>query len=171
MGWKVVGNSTYPDKCLVIAAPHTSNWDFLIGRCYAYIIGVTPKYLIKSELFVPILGVLLKWNGGIAVYRNSNNNIVDQAVEKYKNSDKFILGIAPEGTRKRVKKWKTGFYHIASKANVPILLLKLDYKNKEIGIFNQISASGNFEKDMTFIQEQFADVQGKVAENYSSSIF
>ena len=170
MGWKVVGNSTYPDKCLVIAAPHTSNWDFLIGRCYAYIIGVVPKYLIKSELFVPIIGTLLKWNGGIAVYRNSNHNVVDQIVETYKSSDRVILGISPEGTRKRVKKWKTGFYHIASKANVPILLLKLDYKNKEIGIFNQFLPNGNFEKDMLFIQEQFANFQGKVPENYNSTI-
>jgi len=171
MGWKVVGNSTYPDKCLVIAAPHTSNWDFLIGRCYAYIIGVVPKYLIKSELFVPVIGTLLKWNGGLAVYRNSNNNVVDQIVEKYKSSDKFILGISPEGTRKRVKKWKTGFYHIASKANVPILLLKLDYKNKEIGIFNQFLPSGNAKKDMLFIQEQYANSKGKLPENYNSTIF
>jgi len=171
IGWKVVGSLTYPEKCLVIAAPHTSNWDFLIGRCYAYIIGVSPKYLIKSELFKPIIGTLLKWNGGIAVFRNSNHNVVDQIVEKYKNSDKFILGISPEGTRKRVQKWKTGFFHIATKADVPILLLKLDYKNKEIGIFNQLLATGNFEKDMLFIQEQFANFKGKVPDNYNATIF
>ena len=76
MGWKVVGNSTYPDKCLVIAAPHTSNWDFLIGRCYAYIIGVTPKYLIKSELYFWPLSILIRWNGGIPVYRKTAKNAV-----------------------------------------------------------------------------------------------
>jgi len=171
IGWKVIGPSVYPKKCLVIAAPHTSNWDFLMGRCYAYIIGVVPKYLIKSELFVPIIGTLLKWNGGIAVYRNSNHNVVDQIVEKYESSDRFILGISPEGTRKRVVKWKTGFYLIATKAKVPILFLKLDYKNKEIGIFNQFLPSGNIDKDMLFIQEQFSDLQGKIPENYNPKIF
>ena len=171
MGWKVVGNSTYPEKCLVIAAPHTSNWDFLIGRCYAYIIGVVPKYLIKSELFVPIIGTLLKWNGGIAVYRNSNHNVVDQIVEKYESSDRFILGISREGTRKRVVKWKTGFYHIASKANVPILLLKLDYKNKEIGIVKIMNLSDDKEKDLQIIEDIFKSIKGKNPENFNSKIF
>ena len=171
MGWKVVGSLTYPDKCLVIAAPHTSNWDFLIGRCYAYIIGVVPKYLIKSELFVPIIGTLLKWNGGIAVYRNSNHNVVDQIVEKYESSDRFILGISPEGTRKRVVKWKTGFYNIASKANVPILLLKLDYKNKEIGIVKIMNPSDDKEKDLQIIEDIFKSIKGKNPENFNPKIF
>ena len=170
MEWKVVGSLTYPDKCLVIAAPHTSNWDFLIGRCYAYIIGAVPKYLIKSELFVPIIGTLLKWNGGIAVYRNSNHNVVDQIVEKYKSSDRVILGISPEGTRKRVKKWKTGFYHIALKANIPILLLKMDYERKEVGIMCEFMPSGDFEKDMIFIEDKYKDVKGKMPEYYNPKI-
>ena len=169
-GWKVVGEREFPDKCLVIAAPHTSNWDFLIGRCYAYIIGVVPKYLIKSELFVPIIGTLLKWNGGIAVYRNSNHNVVDQIVEKYESSDRFILGISPEGTRKRVKKWKTGFYHIALKANIPILLLKMDYERKEVGIMCEFMPSGDFEKDMIFIEDKYKDVKGKMPEYYNPKI-
>ena len=169
--WKVVGNLTYPERCLVIAAPHTSNWDFFIGRCYAYIIGISPKYFIKSELFIPIIGTLLRWNGGIPVYRNSSNNVVDQIVNKYKDSHKFILGISPEGTRRRTKRWKTGFYHIASKLDVPILVLRVDYKKKEIGICKQFKLSGNFNKDMLFIQKQFAVSQAKVPENYNPIIF
>jgi len=171
IGWKVVGELTYPDKCLVIAAPHTSNWDFFIGRCYAYIIGIVPKYLIKSELFLPFLRTLIKWNGGIPVYRHSKNNVVDQISEIYNSSDKFILGISPEGTRKRVEKWKSGFYHIAVKSDVPILLLKMDYGNKEIGIFNQFKPTGNFENDMSFIQNQFKDIKGKIPENYNPKIY
>ena len=135
MGWKAIGTFDYPKKCIVVAAPHTSNWDFLIGRCYGYISGVTPKYLIKNSFFIPLLGTLVKWNGGIPVYRDSKHNLVDQIVERFNGSDNFRLGIAPEGTRARVEKWKTGFYHIAIKAKVPILFVKLDYKNKEIGIF------------------------------------
>ena len=74
--WKIIGVSTYPEKCMVITAPHTSNWDFFIGRCYAYIIAVRPLYLTKSELFLPILGTLIKWNGCIPVYRKAQHNVV-----------------------------------------------------------------------------------------------
>ena len=170
-GWKVVDTQKYPKKCLVIAAPHTSNWDFLIGRCYAYVIGIAPKYLIKSELFLPILGNFFKWNGGIPVYRDSNNNIVDQISEIYNSSEEFILGISPEGTRKRVDKWKTGFYHIAVNSSVPILLLKLDYNSKEIGVFYEFYPTGDFNKDMKFIESQFKDSVGKIPENYNPKIF
>ena len=170
-GWKIIGIKTYPIKCLVLSAPHTSNWDFMLGRCYAYIIGVLPKYLIKSELFLPGLATFIKWNGGIPVYRNSKNNVVDQAVEMFKNSSQLNLGIAPEGTRTRVDKWKTGFYYIAVKANVPILLLKMDYEKKEIGIISEFIPSGNFEEDMFFIQEKYKNIKGKTPEYYNPKIY
>ena len=171
IGWKVVGKLNYPDKCLVIAAPHTSNWDFFIGRCYAYIIGIVPKYLIKSELFLPILRSLIKWNGGIPVYRHSKNNVVDQITEIYNSTDKFILGISPEGTRRRVERWRTGFYHIAVKSEVPILLLKMDYEKKEIGIINEFHPSGDKDKDLLFIQNQYKNIKGKIPKNYNPKIF
>ena len=171
IGWKVVGKLNYPDKCLVIAAPHTSNWDFFIGRCYAYIIGIVPKYLIKSELFLPILRSLIKWNGGIPVYRHSKNNVVDQITEIYNSTYKFILGISPEGTRSRVERWRTGFYHIAVKSEVPILLLKMDYEKKEIGILNEFHTSGDIDKDLLFIQNQYKNIKGKIPKNYNPKIF
>ncbi len=87
------------------------------------------------------------------------------------SSNAIIIGIAPEGTRTKVEKWKTGFYHIAVKANVPILLLKMDYEKKEIGIMCEFNASGYFEKDMLFIQEQYKGVKGKIPENYNPEIF
>ena len=170
-GWKIIGAETYPIKCLVLSAPHTSNWDFMLGRCYAYIIGVMPKYLIKSELFLPGLATFIKWNGGVPVYRKSKNNVVDQVVEMFKNSSQLNLGIAPEGTRTKVEKWKTGFYHIAVKANVPILLLKMDYKNKEVGVICDFMPCGDFEKDMLFIQEQYKGVKGKITDNYNPKIY
>ena len=170
-GWKVVGEREFPDKCLVIAAPHTSNWDFVVGRCFAYIIGLVPKYLIKGELFFPILGTLIKWNGGIPVYRNSKNNVVDQISELYNSKEKLIIGISPEGTRKKVDSWKTGFYHIAIKSNIPILLVKMDYKNKEIGVIYTLKLTGNLEKDFDFIQEKYKDILGKIPENYNPKIY
>ena len=170
MGWEIIGSLNYPKKCIVISAPHTSNWDFLIGRCYAYIIGIRPKYLIKSELFFPVLGTLFKWNGGIPVYRKSQHNIVDQIVTRFSNTDELILGIAPEGTRKRVEKWKTGFYHLANITNLPILLLAMDYKNKQVGVINQLITSDDIQKDMLFIQDQFKNIEGKIPENYNPII-
>lgn len=171
MGWKVVGNLNWPVKCMVIAAPHTSNWDFFIGRCYAYVNGIVPKYLIKSELFLPILRHLIKWNGGIPVYRHSKNNVVDQISEIYNSTDKFILGISPEGTRSKVDRWKTGFYHIAVKSEVPILLLKMDYENKEIGIISEFQPKGDIAKDLLYIQNQYKNIKGKIPENYNPIIF
>jgi len=170
-GWKIVGPHTYPDKCMIISAPHTSNWDFLIGRCYAYIIGVQPKYLVKSELFLPVIGVLLKWNGGVSVDRKAKNNVVEQVVEMFESTPKLHLGIAPEGTRRKVAKWKSGFYHIATKAKVPILLLAMDYENKKIGIIHEFIPSGNFEEDMLLIQQKYQNIKGKIPENYNPKIF
>jgi len=170
-GWKIVGTHVYPEKCLIIAAPHTSNWDFLIGRCYAYIIGVKPKYLIKSELFLPVLATFLKWNGGIPVYRKAKNNVVEQVVDMFENATQLHLGIAPEGTRTKVAKWKTGFYHITSRAKVPLLLFSMDYKKKEVGVIAELMITGDFEKDMFFIQQQYANVTGKIPENYNPKIY
>jgi 1-acyl-sn-glycerol-3-phosphate acyltransferase len=170
MGWEAIGTFDYPKKCIVVAAPHTSNWDFLIGRCYGYISGVNSKYLIKSSFFIPVLGILFKWNGGIPVYRDSKNNLVDQIAERFNNSENFRLGISPEGTRSRVGKWKTGFYHIAHKAKVPILLLAMDFKNKKIGIINSLIPTGDIDKDMIFIQNQFKDINGRIPEHYNPII-
>ena len=170
IGWESIGDFNYPKKCVVIAAPHTSNWDFLIGRCYGYILGIQVKYLIKSSFFVPVLGALFKWNGGIPVFRNSKSNLVDQIVERFNNTDALILGIAPEGTRSRVEKWKTGFYHIAYKANVPILLLAVDFKHKKIGVINSMKPTGDMDTDMLFIQNQFKNFKGKIPENYNPII-
>ena len=170
-GWKIIGPHVYPEKCLVIAAPHTSNWDFFIGRCYAYIIEVSPKYLVKSELFLPVLRIWIKFNGGIPVYRKAKNNVVEQVVDMFENATQLHLGIAPEGTRIKVVKWKTGFYYIAERAKVPLLLLALDYKKREIGIIAEFIITGDFEKDMLFIQNQYVNVAGKIPDNYNTKIY
>ena len=171
IGWRIVGEIPKLEKCLVISAPHTSNWDFLIGRCFAYITGLKTKYLIKSELYVWPLSLLIKWNGGIPVYRKTGKNTVDQVVQMIKKADSIILAIAPEGTRKRVVKWKTGFYYIAEKANIPIVLMYMDYKKKEIGYFDVLIPSGDLQKDLTTIQEYYKDVVGCKPDQYNRQIF
>jgi 1-acyl-sn-glycerol-3-phosphate acyltransferase len=119
---------------------------------------------------VPVLGAFFKWNGGIPVYRNTKHNVVEQLAERFNSTDDLILAITPEGTRSRVEKWKTGFYHIANNANLPILLLAMDYKNKKVGIINQFIPTDDIEKDMLFIQEQFKNIEGKIPENYNPII-
>jgi 1-acyl-sn-glycerol-3-phosphate acyltransferase len=170
-GWKIIGPHAYPKKCLIIAAPHTSNWDFLIGRCYAYIIGVKPKYLVKSELFLPVLRIWIKFNGGIPVYRKAKNNVVEQVVDMFENATQLHLGIAPEGTRTQVARWKTGFYYIASIAKVPLLLFAMDYKKKEVGVIAEFMITGDFEKDMLFIQQKYENIRGKIPDNYNPKIY
>lgn len=170
ISWQTMGSYTYPKKCVVIAAPHTSNWDFVIGRCYGYIAGISPKYLIKSSLFLPVIGTLFKRSGGIPVDRSSKSNIVNTMVARFNNVDRFILGIAPEGTRSKVERWKTGFYHIAYRANVPIILVALDFKNRKIGVINSLVPTGNIDDDMLFIQDQFKNIEGKKPENYNKII-
>ena len=171
LGWKIIGPKQFPKKCVIIAAPHTSNWDYFFARLYGNIIGIRPHYLIKSSFFVPLLATIVRLDGGIPVFRNSKNNLVDQISSKFNKSDNFIIGISPEGTRSRVEKWKTGFYHIALKSNVPIVLVGLDFCSKEIGIIDSLIPKGNINKDLLFIEEKFKYFKGKIPENYNSKIF
>ena len=169
-GWTVTDSFKFPKKCVIIAAPHTSNWDFLIGRCYGYISGISVNYFIKSSFFVPIFGIFFRLNGGIPVFRDSNNNLVDITVNRFKSSKSFILALSPEGTRSRVKKWKTGFYHIALKARVPIVIVAMDYKYKTVGVIDSIFPSGDIDSDMRVIENHFKDLNGKISSNYNPRI-
>ena len=171
LGWKIVGSIPEIKKYVVISAPHTSNWDFLIGGCFAYILDIKPKYLVKMELYIWPLSILIKLNGGIPVYRKTAKNTVDQVVEIFQTTENLILGIAPEGTRSRVEKWKTGFYYIAQKANVPIVPMYMDYEKKEVGYFDMLNPSGDLQKDLQKIQECYQSVIGKNPELYNSKIY
>ncbi len=171
MGWKIIGNTPNITKYIVISAPHTSNWDFLIGRCFAYIRGIKPKYLIKSELYIWPLSILIRWNGGVPVYRKTAKDMVNQVVDRLNKTDEMILGIAPEGTRAKVEKWKTGFYYIAQEAKIPIVLLYMDYTKKEIGYFDVFWPSGNLQNDLNIIQNFYQEVQGKYPEKYNPNIY
>lgn len=171
LGWKIIGPTSFPKKCIIIAAPHTSNWDFLYGRCFSYIVHINPKYLAKSQLFIPVLGYFLRLNGGVPVYRDSKNDIVQQMICLFKKHKNFILAIAPEGTRSKVSKWKTGFYYIALEAKVPIMLTGIDYRKKEVGVIDQFIPTGNFIQDMKFIQNKFQSLTPKYSKNYNINIF
>ena len=171
MGYKIVGELPRHSKYIITLAPHTSNWDFVIARCFGYQLGVKAKYFGKSQLFVPPIGWLFRLFGGIPVVRTKNNNLVQFAVDLFNQSNSLVIGIAPEGTRKRVKKWKTGFYHIANQANLPIALGFIDYKNKEAGIGKIIFPTGNLLKDFEQIETFYKTKPAKYTELYNTKIY
>lgn len=167
LGWKT--NVTVPnyDKCVICAAPHTTNWDLFIGKLFYGAIGRKTSFMMKKEWFFFPLGLIFKAVGGIPVYRGKRNSLVDQMAERFATSQKFNLAITPEGTRKANPHWKKGFYYIALKAQVPILLIGIDYEKKTITATKEIIPSGDIDKDMLEIKLYFKDFKGKKPENFA----
>lgn len=164
-GWKVEGD--YPEevkKAVLIAAPHTSNWDFIFSRAGLFLMNAPVKFLIKKEWVEGPAGFLLKKLGAIPVDRSATGrttSFVDEISNLFPKYDKLAVMIAPEGTRKRVTRWRSGFYHIALKANVPILFGYLDYKKKNAGVGGVFYPTGNFEEDLEKIKDFYKTVTAK----------
>lgn len=165
--WKT--NVTVPDydKCIVCAAPHTSNLDLFIGKLFYGAIGRKTSFMMKKEWFFFPLGLLFKAVGGIPVDRKRNTSLVDQMTRHFAISKKFHLAITPEGTRKRNPNWKKGFYLIASKAQVPIILIGIDYPTKTISATKVIIPSGDMAKDMNEIKLYYQNFKGRHPENFA----
>lgn len=153
MGWEVVGKLPEEKKLLIIAAPHTSNWDYIIAMAGLLYIGVEVRYMMKSEAMVWPLSLLYKGLGAIPVVRNEKTDIVEQMCDWYAREDNAWLGIAPEGTRSKVEKWKTGFLRIAQAANVPIFLAGLDGSKKQIILDKIVAPSGDFEQQVLQLKD------------------
>lgn len=164
IGWKLSGKLPEQHKKLVLAvAPHTHWFDILIGFAARNVMNINhAKFLGKKELFVGPQGWLLRKLGGTPVDRYAKLGMVDQVVELFNANDNFMLGLSPEGTRKRVDKLKSGFYHIAKKAGVPIVPIGLDYGNKKLVIGEAFFAGDNEAEDMEKIIAFYAGIQGKL---------
>ncbi len=153
-------------KCVLVMAPHTSNWDFFIGNMAFWgIFKVDVKFLIKKELFFPPLGWVLKWMGGIPVDRKNKTNLTAQLKTQYSKQEKLTLVVTPEGTRSYNPNWKKGFYYIAQAANVPIVLGFMDYPSKSGGIIQVFHPTGDLEKDIIAIKKIYSNYKGKFPEN------
>ena len=163
----MVGNIPGEKKYIIIVAPHTSNWDYVVGQLFYICRGMRAKVMIKKELFYFPLGILLRSLGGIPVDRQRKTDIVDQMIRQFEINDSFVLTITPEGTRKKVSEWKTGFHRIATGANVPVLLGFFDYKRKLVGTDELIYMSGNLEADMLRIKKFYRNIHPKYPENFS----
>jgi 1-acyl-sn-glycerol-3-phosphate acyltransferase len=169
-GWKIAQKPPADlKKCVLLAAPHTSNFDFVYGRLGATILGMNTRFLIKKEVFKGPIGWLTRQAGGIPVDRRKNNNILEVVSDLFKNNDSFYLMITPEGTRKLVKKWRKGFYAIAMEANVPIGCVYLDYRKREVGFGMLLHPSGDFEKDLAKIQDFYRDKSARHPDRFNMS--
>ena len=158
-GWRVDGQLPDLPKYVVVGAPHTSNWDFVFFLGLVFCLRGDVRFMGKAELFRPPFGGFFRWCGGYPVDRSKSQGLVDQMVEAFRASDHFILTITPEGTRHKVNEWKTGFYHIAQKAGVPISTGYVDSRTKTCGIGPTFYLTGDMQADMKAIQSFFA---GKV---------
>lgn len=168
MGWKTNITQHHPDKYIICLAPHTSNWDFIIGQLYARAEGISINYLMKKEWFFWPLGNIFRRTGGIPVFRQKNMSMTDSLSETAQREREFKLCITPEGTRKPTSEWKRGFYYIALKAELPILLYGVDFERRLIECTETFTPTGDYDHDIVEIKQYFKNYKGKKPENYIS---
>ena len=170
LGWKVKG--AFPDipKFIIVAAPHTSNWDAIIGLAAVLRLKLDIHFYAKQDAFRPPLGWILRMLGGIPVDRNAAHGLVGEAIRAFEERDTFVLGITPEGTRKRMDRWKTGFHHIDRGANVPVVLVALDFGRKTIGPIATIDLTEDVKHDLAVIAGHFEGIRGRNSELFTEPV-
>lgn len=161
LGWRVEGPFPDAPKLVIIAAPHTSNWDFVVGIAAKLALGIRVLWFGKDSLFRGPLGAIMTSLGGMPVDRSSAHDIVSQLVAEFARRDQMILALAPEGTRKRVERWRTGFYHIAQGARVPILPVALNWGERAVQVGQPFVTTGDIDQDLVELQGRFAGVSGR----------
>lgn len=160
-GWRTHVLRQRTSRYVLIGAPHTSNWDFGLMLLLMAAEQLPIRFMGKDSLFRGPLGPLMRSLGGIPVNRRESTKLVDQIAAKFEEYDELIIGIAPEGTRSKVSHWKTGFYYIAMKANVPIAMAYLDYGNKIVGVGPSFIPSGDLKADFEIIRAFYSGIVGK----------
>lgn len=168
-GWSV--HYTVPDypKAIICVAPHTSNWDFILGELAVRSVGVKAGFLMKSTWFFFPLGYFLRAIGGVAVERGKKKaSLVETLVGRFKQSDKLVLAIAPEGTRKKTTTWHTGFLRIAYQAEIPVCLGAIDYPSRTILVTEQLSLTGDIDADLRAVKQYYSAFTGKYPEKFST---
>jgi len=166
MGWEIVGDFKEKEikKVIMIVVPHTSWHDFYIAIFTRKTLGVMVNFVGKKELFIWPFGYYFKWMGGAPLDRTSGQNKVEAIADIFKSKEEFRLAMAPEGTRKKVTAWKTGYYYIANLAQVPIMPVSFDYKNKRVTIGEPFYTTGDIKSDTDFLKSFYKGVEGKIAE-------
>lgn len=170
-GWETEGEKPSEAKFVMIAAPHTSNWDLPLMLAVAYVLDVPVSWMGKHTIFKPPFGGFFKWLGGIPVDRRSRHDLVQQMVDVFAEREELVLAVPPEGTRSRTKYWKSGFYYIAKGANVPIALGFLDFKRRVGGVGPMVMPSDDIEADIAKIRAFYSTITGKFPEDFENIKF
>ena len=161
MGWTVLDLPRRPHRAVVVGYPHTSNWDFLVGLLGMAALGLNARWAGKDNLFRGPAGPLMRWLGGIPVNRRAHTGLVERLAAEMRRHDRFMLVIAPEGTRSLRPGWKSGFYRIARAAEVPVLVGVVDYAHRRIGLLAGVTLSGDETVDMAAIANCYHDCKGR----------
>lgn len=171
-GWRVVCDkqALKLKKCVLLGVPHTSNWDGYYFILTALKLGLTPQWMGKDKLFKFPLGGTMRWFGGIAVDRSKANNLVDATVQQFNKSAELIVAVPPEGTRGGGERWKTGFYHIARGAAVPVVCGFINFATKEVGMGPVMEMGENLTAELKRLRDFYADKIGKFPERYTPPI-
>jgi len=159
-GWRFEGDVPDVPRMVLIVAPHTSNWDFIVGILAVFALGIRVRFLAKHTLFWPPLGWLMRWFGGMPVNREAPQRLVPQVVEAIEKAPSVFLAITPAGTRSSTRPWKSGFYHIAVAARVPILPAALDGGARAIRLFPAFETSGDYEADLPRLMALYEGIRG-----------
>ena len=162
--WTPVGPTPGAKKCVIIGAPHTSNWDGYWLLVYKVAYGLDVKFFIKDTMFWFPMSVLLNGLGGVPLNRGDAHSAVKQAVAAFNNNDSYMFGLAPEGTRSKARGWKSGFYRIAEGAGVPVVFGFFDYTRKRLGFGPKMMLTGDVEADMKIIRSFYQSVEGRQPE-------
>jgi 1-acyl-sn-glycerol-3-phosphate acyltransferase len=168
LGWQAVGSMPTVPKALFVASPHTTLWDGPIMVFVAWTLGVRLSFITKQEALRFPFKTFVTYFGGIGVNRSKSNDMVTQVAESFAAADGMYLAVAPDGTRKKADHWRSGFYHMARKANVPLVLGFLDYKQKRGGILGEYTLTGDVKRDMDHLRAVYANVQGKYPAQHSA---
>lgn len=166
-GWKLVVKVDEPTKSVICVAPHTSNWDFLVGKLAYWALGRKASFLIKKSWFIFPMGYLFDALGGVPINRTKSSSITEQMAEEFNKRDTFHLAITPEGTRGYVERWKLGFYYIACKAKVPIQIAIIDYSKKEMIIEDVFYPSFDEKTDLMKIQAYYQNAKGRFPHKFN----
>ena len=167
-GWKIEGTLDYPNKCILCVAPHTSNWDLIIGKMIYLSLGRESYFLIKKSWFFFPMSLIFRGIGGIPVDRSKKTSLTTQLAEEFERRDTFELAVTPEGTRKKTNEWKKGFYYIALEAKVPIIIVTLDYPAKRVVFEDVFYPTGDVESDMEKIKNYYVGIKGKHLDRFTT---
>ena len=159
-GWTIKGQVPDEERIVIIAAPHTSNWDFILAMLAIFGLNIKLRWLGKHSIFKPGFKIFFKWLGGIPVYRDNPSTLIQNVVDIVKKEKSIVIAMTPEGTRKKVKRWKTGFLRIAKQTQSKILLISIDAPTKSIEIGKIFNPTGDSEEDLEFIQKYYSSFRG-----------